>query len=84
MLSMHAICTSPREDSCVQQAPFDSLGAVYTALEQHQALREQEDFLESGHVRLQLQVPADSADDLRSTLADSTSGQAELRPVDPP
>ena len=64
------------------QAPFDCLGAIYTALEQHQALREQEDFLESGCVKLKISVPASTADDLRSALADSTCGRATLQLLD--
>lgn len=63
------------------QVPFDCLGAAYSAFEQHQAQREEETFLETGEVRMQIRVAASAAPALQAALADSTSGQAVLQPL---
>ena len=63
------------------QVPFDCLGAAYSAFEQHQVQRQEETFLETGEVRMQIRVAANSAPALQAALADSTSGRAMLQPL---
>lgn len=65
------------------QVPFDCLGAAYSAFEQHRVYREEETFLETGEVTIQISVAASAAPALQAALADSTSGRAVLQPLTP-
>ncbi|KAK9832234.1 hypothetical protein WJX74_003847 [Apatococcus lobatus] len=57
------------------QVPFDCLGAAYLAFEPHQVQREEETYLETGHVAMQIRIAATAAPALQAALADSTRPQ---------
>ncbi|HYG05787.1 MAG TPA: YigZ family protein [Stenotrophomonas sp.] len=59
------------------QCPFEDLGSVHSALAQHQALKEQEDFDAHGAC-LRLSLPATELDALKTQLRDATRNRVHL------
>jgi hypothetical protein len=58
---------------------FESIGALYQALDKHGAERLSEEFLASaGKVQLQFLIEADSRADLQAAVFDATRGQGAL------
>ena len=56
------------------QAPFSSLGPVYSLLDKHNAQERVEDYLTSAEVRISCQVAADNFETLQQDMLDATHG----------
>ncbi len=61
------------------QVGFESIGAVYQALDKHVAQRLSEEFLPSaGKLQLQFLIEADARTGLQAAVFDATRGQGAL------
>ena len=61
------------------QVPFDSLGAVYTVLNKHNAQRPTEQYLESGKVVIDVEVAENLVTAIQQDMLNATSGAVEPR-----
>ena len=62
-------------------SPFDSLGALHSALDSHQASKLAEDFNDQG-LRLHIRLPAGQLDALRLRLRDASRNRITVTPED--
>lgn len=63
-------------------ADFEDIGVVHTALADFDASKLEEDFAADG-VHLQVSLPTDRVQALRTHLRDATRGRARIKPVEP-
>lgn len=65
-------------------ASFDCLGGVYSVLAKYAATAGEEQYTDSGRVRLRVTADVDAVQPLTSALADASSGRVKVQQLQQP
>ena len=74
--------TYPVVDALIDSPALDDLGGIYSSMEAHGAVKEDEEFCDDGGVHVQVTVERRRAKRLGEALRDATQGRARYRVLD--